>query len=69
MQIHNPGWDQIIWDEAAVLEMIRQDYPWFLPTFLSYPKLVQRSDVTRYMILHKHGGVYLDADVRMASAA
>eukprot|EP00879_Flechtneria_rotunda_P025641 GHRR01027270.1.p1 GENE.GHRR01027270.1~~GHRR01027270.1.p1 ORF type:complete len:525 (+),score=215.07 GHRR01027270.1:244-1818(+) len=64
---HNPMWQEIIWDEAAVMTLIQEDFPWFLPTFLSYPKLVQRSDVTRYMILYKHGGVYLDADVECYS--
>lgn len=53
----------MIWDEAAVLRLIQQDFPWFLDTYLSYPRLVQRSDVSRYMVLYKYGGVYLDADV------
>ena len=56
-----------MWDEAAVLGLITTDYPWFLQAYLSYPKLVQRSDVARYMMLHKHGGVYLDADVSLES--
>lgn len=63
LQTHHPGWQEVIWDEAAVLDLIQQDFPWFLTTYLSYPKLVQRSDVVRYMVLYKYGGVYLDADV------
>lgn len=42
---------------------MQEDFPWFLSTYLSYPRLVQRSDVMRYMVLYKYGGVYLDADV------
>lgn len=63
LQTHHPGWQEVIWDEAAVLGLMQQDFPWFLPTYLSYPRLVQRSDVMRYMVLYKYGGVYLDADV------
>lgn len=63
LQTHHPGWQEVIWDEAAVLLLIQQDFPWFLDTYLSYPRLVQRSDVSRYMVLYKYGGVYLDADV------
>jgi mannosyltransferase OCH1-like enzyme len=63
LQTHHPGWQEVIWEEAAVLGLIQQDFPWFLDTYLSYPRLVQRSDVSRYMVLYKYGGVYLDADV------
>lgn len=66
-QAHNPGWQEVVWDEAAVLRLIQDDFPWFLPTYLSYPRLVQRSDAMRYMALYKYGGVYLDADVSVAA--
>jgi hypothetical protein len=62
-QTHNPGWRELVWDEAAVLELVCSHFPWFLPTYLAYAQRVQRSDVARYMVLHTHGGVYLDADV------
>lgn len=65
-QTHHPGWQEVVWDEAAVLDLIQSDFPWFLRTYLSYPRLVQRSDVMRYMVLYKYGGVYLDADVSIA---
>lgn len=63
MQTHNPGWQEVVWDEAAVLQLMQEDFPWFATTYLSYPRLVQCSDVMRYMVLYKYGGVYLDADV------
>lgn len=65
VQTQNPGWQEVIWDEAAVLKLIQDDFPWFLDTYLSYSRLVQRSDVMRYMALYKYGGVYLDADVSL----
>lgn len=63
LQTHHPGWQEVVWDEASVLNLIQTDFPWFLSTYRTYPKRVQRSDVSRYMILYKYGGVYLDADV------
>lgn len=43
--------------------MPQEHYPWFLPTYLSYPYNIQRVDVLRYFILHKLGGVYIDLDM------
>jgi mannosyltransferase OCH1-like enzyme len=63
MQVHNSDWQEIVWDAAAVLQLAAEHFPWMLPVYNAYPKLVQRSDIARYMILYKHGGVYLDADV------
>lgn len=51
-----------------MLRLIQEGFPWFLDTYLSYPRLVQRSDVMRYMALYKYGGVYLDADVSLLAA-
>lgn len=67
LQTHNPSWHEVVWDEAAVLKLIAEDFPWFMPAYLSYPRRVQRSDVSRYMVLYKYGGVYLDADVSLDS--
>lgn len=58
----------MLWDEAAVLQLMQDDFPWFLQTYLSYTRRVQRSDVMRYMVLYKYGGVYLDADVSVQEA-
>ncbi|KAF8062934.1 hypothetical protein HT031_003773 [Scenedesmus sp. PABB004] len=60
---HNPGWAEVVWDEGAVLALLAERYAWALSAYVSYPTLVQRSDLARYAVLHAHGGVYLDADV------
>ena len=41
----------------------QEHYPWFLPTYRSYPYDIQRVDVLRYFILHHHGGIYIDLDM------
>ena len=43
--------------------MIKNEYPWFLKTYTSYPYDIQRVDAVRYFILHKYGGIYIDLDV------
>lgn len=43
--------------------ILQTEYPWFLPTYLSYPYDIQRVDAVRYFILHKYGGIYIDLDM------
>ncbi len=52
-----------LWTDDQGLELIRDWYPWFLPTYLSYPHAIQRVDAVRYFILHKYGGIYIDLDM------
>jgi mannosyltransferase OCH1-like enzyme len=58
----------MVWDEADVLGLIREEYPWFLSTYQTYRQHVIRSDLARFVILHKHGGVYLDAGETAAAS-
>jgi mannosyltransferase OCH1-like enzyme len=66
---HHPTWAEMVWSEADVLGLIREEYPWFLSTYQTYRQHVIRSDLARFVILHKHGGVYLDAGKPAAAAA
>jgi len=52
-----------LWTDEEGLDLIREEYPWFLPTYTSYPYSIQRVDAVRYFILHKYGGIYLDLDM------
>lgn len=52
-----------LWTDDEGLELIRDEYPWFLPTYVSYPHAIQRVDAIRYFILHKYGGIYIDLDM------
>lgn len=60
----HPGWDYWLWrdsDLAGVLaerpELRELYYAWDNPGY--------RSDILRLLILHQHGGVYLDTDVEV----
>jgi inositol phosphorylceramide mannosyltransferase catalytic subunit len=43
--------------------LIASEYPWFLPTYVSYPYAIQRVDAFRYFVLAHYGGIYLDLDI------
>jgi mannosyltransferase OCH1-like enzyme len=51
-----------LWTDESSAKFIEEHYPWFLPTFVSYPFPIQRADAIRYFILHHYGGIYLDLD-------
>ncbi|EFN54978.1 hypothetical protein CHLNCDRAFT_10358, partial [Chlorella variabilis] len=59
----HPDYEHRLWTDADGLKFIEDHYPWFLPTYLSYPYNIQRVDVLRYFILHKLGGIYIDLDM------
>jgi mannosyltransferase OCH1-like enzyme len=52
-----------LWTDASSREFIKNEYPWFLPTFDSYTFNIQRADVIRYFALYHYGGTYLDLDL------
>lgn len=59
----HPGWQHQLWDATEGRKLIATHYPHFLTVYDSYPDHVQRVDALRYFILHKFGGVYIDADI------
>lgn len=59
---HNPGWDYRLWTDGDLLALVRDHYPALEALYLSYPNPVQRADLGRYLILHRHGGIYADID-------
>lgn len=36
------GWQVMFWDMAAALQLLREEYPWFLDTFQGYKRRVQQ---------------------------
>lgn len=60
---HHKDYTYKLWTDEEGEALIRNEYPWFLRTYLSYPYDIQRVDAVRYFILHKYGGIYIDLDV------
>lgn len=59
----HPGFKHVLWNETAVIELIKKDYPKLLPLYRSYGHWVQRIDVAKYVILYHYGGWYIDLDI------
>jgi len=57
------GWRHFFWDDEKAESFMADNYLWFLPTFLSYPHLIQRADSLRYFILFHYGGIFMDLDL------
>lgn len=57
-----------LWTDDDVLELIKANYTWLLPTYQRYPHDIQRADIARLLIVHAEGGIYSDLDVYPRSA-
>lgn len=58
----SPEYKHILWTDKMIRDFIKENYGWFLDTFDSYPKGIQRADVIRYFLLYHYGGIYADLD-------
>lgn len=58
----HPDWNMILWNEENMPELVNQklydEAPRIFPGFEGQ----LRSDIARYEILHRYGGVYIDTD-------
>ena len=59
----HPGWDIRLWTDATMREFVAEAYPAFLGVYDGYPKMIQRADAFRYLVLGRLGGIYADLDV------
>lgn len=59
----HPGWDVRLWTDDSMRAFVAEAYPDFLPVYDSYPKMIQRADAFRYLVLGRLGGIYADLDV------
>eukprot|EP00727_Mastigamoeba_balamuthi_P009582 m51a1_g5246 hypothetical protein (272) ;mRNA; f:26420-27388 len=60
---HNPGVEVRLWSDGDLRRLIAENHTWFLPTFDSYPRQINRVDAARFFILHDFGGLYSDIDI------
>jgi len=59
-----PEWRFELWDTPRANAFVEEFYPELLETYLGYGQEIQRSNVIRYLILYKYGGIYLDLDIK-----
>ncbi|EJD02688.1 uncharacterized protein FOMMEDRAFT_140591 [Fomitiporia mediterranea MF3/22] len=59
-----PEWRFELWDTPRANAFVEENYPELLDMYLGYGQEIQRSNVIRYLILYKMGGIYLDLDIK-----
>lgn len=57
----NPSWKYKLWNEENIAELFT-NFPVIKQIYESEKTYNGKSDILRYLILYKHGGVYVDAD-------
>ncbi|KAJ3075619.1 hypothetical protein HDU98_007431 [Podochytrium sp. JEL0797] len=61
-KLQNPQYEYMLWDDSENENLIREHYPWFLPKYMSFGKVINKVDSARVFYMHKYGGVYADLD-------
>jgi hypothetical protein len=56
-------WDIRLWTDETMRAFVTRAFPHLLPVYDGYPKMIQRADAFRYLVLERLGGVYADLDV------
>lgn len=46
-----------------LIDLLTEDYPQFLDFYHQATYITEKSDICRYLLMHKYGGVYVDADM------
>ena len=59
---NHPGWIHELYNNVAMRRITAGRAPEWLPTFDALPRMIQRVDFFRYLIVHLDGGMYADLD-------
>lgn len=58
----HPNYKYILWDKDSIIKLILDHYPHLYNKFNSYPKMIQKIDMAKYIIMYHYGGIYADVD-------
>jgi len=58
----NPGWNYVLLTDKDNDRIVKDYFPDFYQTFISFQYPIQRADAIRYCVLYLFGGIYLDLD-------
>jgi mannosyltransferase OCH1-like enzyme len=53
----------VFWDGQRIERLIEKRYPSFYKIWMNLPYMIQKIDAAKIFILHRYGGVYIDADM------
>tara|TARA_B110000091_G_C13736333_1_gene441299 strand:+ start:131 stop:997 length:867 start_codon:yes stop_codon:yes gene_type:complete len=59
----NPTFAHWLWDDQAMADFIRMEYPRLWSLYSVHLRPVQKADLFRYAVVHTFGGIYADIDV------
>ena len=59
----HPDWSYWFWTLKEIRRFVAKEYPEFLNLYDLYTEDIFRSDVMRYLVLYKYGGIYVDLDM------
>ena len=62
-KLHFPEFEQIIWTDSDIDEFVKNNYPQYVDLYNRYPHILCKIDFTRFLILHKYGGIFSDMDI------
>lgn len=62
IRIHK-NYTHYLWNETAILSLIRREYPHLEPIYLGYDYWVRRLNIVKYLTMYHYGGWYVDLDV------
>lgn len=64
LQDVNPGWEMRVWTDDECEQLVTRKFPGFLAAWKALTPKLKMWDAIRPIILHTHGGIYLDVDVQ-----
>jgi len=59
---NNPKWKHILWDDKKLDKFVEKYYPQYLKYWNAFPHPFYKIDYSRYLLLEKYGGIYIDLD-------
>lgn len=62
LSILNPNWEHMKWDEESLRAECAKFSPEALAKFEEFPRMIQKIDFGRYVVLHNYGGISIDCD-------
>jgi hypothetical protein len=67
VRLLNPEYEYLFFDDTAVEQFLREEFPQFVSLFNNFPFRIQKWDFFRYLAVYRYGGFYFDVDVLLAS--
>lgn len=60
----HPEWEHRFYDDRDCRAFIEDDFPEWLDIFDGFSRPIQRFDLFRYLVIYRHGGLYIDMDMQ-----